>query len=231
MDTGFDNNQQAELASWKMWPHLLHLQALDQASASTLLEPEEAQKVWQSYCKSRGIDHEAPETVPSEFIGLPPEQLKSVVLRDVRIAKWKQESFGPGVAQHFARRKSALDRVVYSMVRVTSSGLARELGFRLVEGESDFAELARGYSAGEERHTCGVMGPVALGTIHPSLAVALQTAKIGELLGPLQVAEWFVLARVETHLPAELDDEMREQMIDELALLWIKEETDAKRGN
>ena len=222
MKPHFNDSQQAELASWKLWQHLSRLRQLEAASETVALTPEEADEVWQSFFRSRALNHGQPEAVPPEYEGLPPDELKSAVLRDARIEKWKEQTFGPSASDHFAKRRTLLDRVVYSVIRVEKPGLARELGFRLSEGEAEFAGLAREYSAGEERYTGGLLGPVALGSLHPALAKALHSAKPGVLLGPLQVAEWFVVARVEIHLPCELDGAMHQRMIDELAAVWME---------
>jgi len=222
----FDEKHQAELGSWRVWRHIERLRLLDAASLGVELSGDESDKAWKDFCRERQIDAAQPKVVPPEFHGLPVAQLRSVVLRDARIAKWKEKTFGPAVADHFAKRRSALDRVVYSMIRVDSPGLARELGFRLTENEAGFAELARDYSAGEERFAGGIMGPVSLGTVHPALARVLSSAKTGDLLGPIQVAEWLVLAKVEAHLAAVLDEAMRQQMVEELTSQWLENNAD-----
>ena len=56
-------------------------------------------------------------------------------------------------------RKNDLDTVIYSLLRVKSPGLARELWISLSEGEVTFAELASRFSDGPEAQTKGVIGP------------------------------------------------------------------------
>ena len=151
--------------------------------------------------------------------------LHSVVEREVRIGKWKKALFEPDAAEHFERRKPALDRVVYSLLRVKEAGLARELWFRIKEGEASFADLAPDYASGNEVYTAGIVGPVTFGAMHPALAGVLKSARAGELLKPFAVAEWFLVARVDHHLPAEFDEAMKHQMIEELATHWLDERT------
>jgi parvulin-like peptidyl-prolyl isomerase len=64
--------------------------------------------------------------------------------------------------------------------------------------------------------------------MHPALAAVLRSARAGEVLKPFAVAEWFLVARVDHHLPAKLDEEMKRQMIEELAAQWLEER---KYGN
>jgi parvulin-like peptidyl-prolyl isomerase len=127
--------------------------------------------------------------------------------------------------EHFERRKPALDRIVYSLLRVKEAGLARELWFRIKEGEATFADLAPTYASGNEIYTAGIVGPVAFGAMHPALAGVLKPARAGELLKPFAVAEWFLVARVDHHLPVEFDETMKSQMIEELCHQWLEERT------
>ena len=221
----FSESQTAELGSRRLWVQLLRSRLLEESSAGFDVDPEEVGNAWAAFCKRHQLDTENPAKVPSEFIGCPPSDLRAVVEREVRIAKWKKALFEPQAAEHFERRKPALDRVVYSLLRVKEAGLARELWFRIKEGEASFADLAPKYASGNEVYTAGIVGPVAFGAMHPGLAGVLKPARAGDLLKPFAVAEWFLVARVEHHLPVEFDDGMKQQMIEELAAHWLDERT------
>jgi parvulin-like peptidyl-prolyl isomerase len=225
MSETFTEPQITELGSRRLWIQLLRSRLLEEASAGFEPEADEVANAWASFCKRNQLDPENPAKVPSEFMGCPPALLQSVVEREVRIAKWKKALFEPQAAEHFERRKPALDRVVYSLLRVKEAGLARELWFRIKEGEATFAELAPDYASGNEVYTAGIVGPVTFGAMHPALAGVLKSARAGELLKPFAVAEWFLVARVDHQLPAEFDEAMKQQMIEELAAQWLQERT------
>ena len=59
--------------------------------------------------------------------------------------------------------------------------------------------------------------------MHPALAGILKSAPSGEVLRPFSVAEWYLVARVDHHLPAEFDDAMKAQMVEELVHIWLEE--------
>ena len=222
----FSDSQIAELASRRLWRPLLASRLVDEASASFAVGPEEIETAWASFCKRHRIDPANPApAVPAEYVGCPWERLKPIVERELRAAKWKEAVFGPEAKAHFDRRKPMLDRVVYSLLRGRDAGLARELWFRIKEGEATFADLAPDYAGGNEVYTGGIVGPVAFGAMHPSLAEVLRSARAGELLKPLAVADWFLVARVEHHLPVEFDDGMKRQMIEELTSQWLEQRT------
>jgi hypothetical protein len=225
MSENFSETQIAGLASRRLWVQWLRSRLMDEASAGFETDADEVANAWEGFCKKHRLDAENPASVPPEFTGCPPTDLKAVIEREVRISKWKKALFEPQAAEHFERRKPALDRVVYSLLRVKEAGLARELWFRIKEGEATFADLAPTYASGNEIYTAGIVGPVALGAMHPALAGVLKPARAGELLKPFAVAEWFLVARVDHHLPAEFDEPMKSQMIEELCHQWLEERT------
>jgi hypothetical protein len=213
----------AELGGYRLWKSLLRARLLDEASAGFSVDADQLDSAWLGFCKKFQTDPSTSQPVPSDFLGCPPEKLKSAIEREVRIANWKKALFEPHAEEHFERRKPALDRVVYSLLRVKEAGLARELWFRIKEGEATFADLAPTYASGNEVYTAGIVGPAAFGAMHPSLAGILKPARIGELLRPVAIAEWFLVARVEHHLPAGLDEATRAQMVEELVHIWLEE--------
>ena len=202
---------------------MLRSRLLQEASAGFEATEEEVNAAWKKFCQRHGLDSAEPAKVPGELVGCPVANLRDVVAREVRVSKWKDAVFGPQAAEHFDRRKPALDRVVYSLLRVQDAGVARELWFRLEEGEATFAELAPRYAAGNEVYTAGIVGPVQFGAMHQSLASALRPARPGDVLKPFAVADWFLVARVDHHLPAEFDEDMKRQMTEELAVQWLEE--------
>ena len=80
------------------------------------------------------------------------------VLRPEALRRFAAQRFGPGLEDRFLGSKGARDQVIYSLLRVRDSGLARELWIRLEEGEITFAEAASAFSEGPEAHRKGVMG-------------------------------------------------------------------------
>ena len=122
------------------------------------------------------------------------------------------------------QRKSQIDRVVYLLLRVKDVHLSQELFYRIQAGEADFTELVKQYSGGEEAEINGLIGPQEMSIPHPTLAQALLSLKVGEVSAPVQIADWFILVRLEKYLPAQLDKSMRRRLTDELYELWLQQE-------
>jgi parvulin-like peptidyl-prolyl isomerase len=151
-------------------------------------------------------------------------QFEKLVLKTLKLDRFKRETFGSKVDSYFLQRKSQLDRASYSLLRVQNFHLAQELFFRLEAGEATFAELAQQYSQGQEAENGGSIGPHELSIPHPTLAQKIRSLKPGQLADPLQVADWVVIVRLDIFLPAQLDQKMRVRLIEELYDRWIQQQ-------
>ena len=80
------------------------------------------------------------------------------------------------------------------------------------------------YSEGSEAQTGGLIGPVEVNAPHPRIAQVLSTCKPGQLVPPTRVGEWIVIIRLENFISAQLDDPMRQRMIDEMFRQWLNEQ-------
>lgn len=105
---------------------------------------------------------------------------------------------------------------------VKSFHLAQELFFQVQDGEADLSALIEQYSGGQADETNGLRGPHELSIPHPILAAQLRSLKPGQLSPPLQIANWFIIVRLEKYFPAQLDERMRMRSIDELYESWIQ---------
>jgi hypothetical protein len=148
-------------------------------------------------------------------------QFEQLIIRTVKLDRFKQENFASKVDSYFLQRKSQLDRASYSLLRVKDFHLVQELFFRLEAGEATFPELVKQYSQGQEAETGGSIGPHELSIPHPTLANKIRSLKPGQLAPPLQVADWFVVVRLDKYFPAQLDEKMRERLSEELYDKWI----------
>jgi parvulin-like peptidyl-prolyl isomerase len=159
-----------------------------------------------------------------DFQGLDRYHLAEIAIRNFKIDKYKQQTWTGKVESYFLKRKSQLDRAIYSLIRTNDLGIAQEVYFRSIDGEQNFAELARQYSQGAEAQTGGLIGPVELATPHPTIAHLLSTQPLGKICPPMQLEQWYVIIRPEQIIPAQLDESMRQRLIEELFQTWLQEQ-------
>ncbi|NET38109.1 MAG: peptidylprolyl isomerase [Cyanothece sp. SIO1E1] len=212
------------LAKYRLLPQLLREILIDQSIASIDCTADEEAKAHQLFCERNQLLDESQRQAWLEQRGMTLQQLQELVAREVKTEKFKQLTWGSKLESYFLQRKRQFDRVIYSLLRTQDAGIAQELYFRIQEGEQSFAELAREYSKGPEAQTGGLIGPVELSTPHPILAQLLAVSQLGQLWPPKKLGDWFVIVRLEKFLPAQLDEPMRQKLLNELFNTWMQEQ-------
>ena len=213
----------AELAGYRLWNLVRKARFYDRESLGVELGGEEQDSAWATFCERHKVNSASALPVPEEYAGCSPAHLREAAARDLRIARWKEREFALQVEGYFERQKSRLEKVIYSLLRVREAGVARELWFRIHEGEATFSDLAPLHGGGMEKLTGGIIGPVPLGSMHTVLADHLKSAREGELLKPVKIGEWHLVARLEKRIPAVLDAPIRAAILEELATKRMEE--------
>ena len=158
-------------------------------------------------------------------LGRPDDQVVGQLRRLIQRQTFMRDQFAPKAEARFLERKNELDEVVYSLLRLKNSFLARELYLQIESDESNFSDLAKRYAEGPERNTNGIIGPVSLTQAHPVLVEKLRVAQPGVLLEPFPIADWWLVVRLERYSPATFTEEVADQMCREMFNAWIAEET------
>ncbi|MBW4448216.1 MAG: peptidylprolyl isomerase [Spirirestis rafaelensis WJT71-NPBG6] len=212
------------MAGYKILPQLLSETIIDQAIANIDCTPEETESACEEFYQHWHLTNNTQKQAWLQRYGMRQQQLDSLATRNLRIEKFKQKTWGHKLESYFLKRKEQLDQAIYSLLRVKDQGLANELYFRIKEGEQSFSELAFKHSEGAEAKTGGLIGPVELRTLHPNLAQILRMSQPGEIWTPLPFGEWQVVVRLEKLIPAQLDEGMRQRLLQEKFQAWFQEQ-------
>jgi parvulin-like peptidyl-prolyl isomerase len=159
-----------------------------------------------------------------EDIERPNEEVVHRMTEGIRRRTFIEDQFAAKAEARFLDRKHELDQVVYSLLRLENSYLARELYLQIESGESNFADLAKKYAEGPERNTNGIVGPVSLTQAHPELVEKLRVSQPGVLLEPFKISDWWLVVRLERYSPATFSDEISNQMCLEMFDAWVGEQ-------
>ena len=196
-----------------------------EAIAVVEVSEEQLEKGRLGLLEQRGYDSVEQWSELLEELGRSEEEVLERLRHGIRRRSFMRERFAPKAEARFLERKNELDQVVYSLLRLESSFLARELYLQIESGESNFADLAKRYAEGPERNTNGIVGPVSLTQAHPTLVEKLRVAQPGVLLEPFRISDWWLVVRLERYSPATFTDEVSDQMCQEMFDAWIDEET------
>lgn len=209
---------------YKLIPQLQRNILIDGAIAHIQLTPKEIKAAQQKFDTQHQLFSEDTRKTFFAYTGFSTEDIEALATRPSKIEKFKQEQWGQTISSYFLKRKSQLDRAIYSMIRTQDSSLAQELYFRLQNNEDTFANVAKLYSEGPEAKLGGLVGPVSLGTLHAELARVLSISQPGQLWPVSQLGKYFVILRFEEHLPAEYDKPTKQQLLNECFEKWLAEQ-------
>lgn len=212
------------LAGYQMLPQLCRLVIIEKAIAGFELTPSEKIGVIEQFYQNNQLTTPEAQAKALKHYSMSLEQLEAVAMREVKIEKLKQATWGTKLESYFLQCKSQLDKVIYSLIRTSDAEAAQELYFRIKAGEQTFADCASLYSQGQEAQTGGMLGPVTISQPHPAIAQKLTISQPGQLWPPMKLDEWFVIVRLEKLIPAQLDDAMRSTLLNHLFETWLAEE-------
>ena len=105
-------------------------------------ENNQIKEIIKLWCKERQIKSERELNIWKKKNCLNENQWIGYITRKWRWTKWCVDKFSERIPNYYLEKKSMLDKVQYSLVRVSSENLANELYLRIKEKESTFEEIA-----------------------------------------------------------------------------------------
>ncbi len=207
----------------RLLPQLRRELAIEQAITTVVCQTEEVDLARQQFYESNRIADELERQAWLEYYSITQAELDELAVRELKLEKFKQLQWGNQLETVFFKHKAKFDKVLYSILRTSKPEVAQELFFRIQAGEQSFADAARSYAEGPEAQTGGLIGPVEVGQIHPVLAQKLMSSQPGQLHLPVQIDTWFVIVQLEKQFPAQLDQPIRQKLLDGLFENWLQE--------
>lgn len=209
------------LAQYQILPQLIKEIILDQQIKEINISPQETALCQKQFMEKYHFNHvQLQEWLQKKKLTL--SEFEAIVVKPLKIEKLKQEKFKNTVESYFLKRKPQLDQVAYSLIRLKDQNLAQELYFRIEENEQTFEQVAREYSQGAEANTGGFIDLTPLSVPHPYIAEILSTAKIGQLIPPIFINQWWVILRLEKKVSAQLNEQIKQQLMNEQYENWLQ---------
>ncbi|MCC5617687.1 peptidylprolyl isomerase [Nostoc sp. CHAB 5836] len=137
--------------------------------------------------------------------------------------KLKEHLFGATVDGTYVSNRDNYRRVALSQILVTDLATAWKIVQILREGQASFCALALEHSKGKQsQENGGFVGIRYLVELIPEIAKPLAEAKEGEIIGPVQTKVGYHVLRAEKWFPIELNQGVREQIMDSLFEVWLQ---------
>ena len=143
-------------------------------------------------------------------------ELENDVIKQAKIIEYAKKKYDNKANTRFLSRRKDLEMVVYSLIRIKSQDLAKELYFKIESEEESLEDLANKYSEGNEKYSRGIIGPVPITQGHPSLADKLRVMQQGELSEPFLLDNWWCIIRLEKLINPSFNETIKSQMCKEI---------------
>lgn len=221
-----------ELRRWGMEGIIKRESTRDRLIGKTSpLTEDQRQNALRAYLSHMGIntDKELKKWMQTEF--LDDSQLQCRSERFYIWLKTCEKRFRNQMLSLFLKRKSQLDRAVYSLHWVDEEALAHELFIRLKERECSFEQLF--CSIPDDRKEglpSGKHGPTKLEMLPDALAQILRVSTPGQVWPPREAEGGWVILQLEELQPAIFDKRLKQQFALELGDRWLKEQMESKQG-
>ncbi|MEM9486986.1 MAG: peptidylprolyl isomerase [Cyanobacteria bacterium P01_F01_bin.116] len=209
------------LRRYQLLPQLQRDLIIDQAIASIQLTSDDIRTACQQFDMRYSLFSVEDQHSFCRQRGLVPDELEALAIRQFKVQRFKQDKWEHKVGALYSKRKHDFDQVIYSLIRTRDSSLAQDIYFRIQKNEDTFANLAKIYSKGSSAEVGGLVGPVSLMQPHRAIARLLSVSQVGQLWFPIPIGEWFVILRLEERRSAELNDTLKQRLLDECFETWI----------
>ncbi len=206
---------------------ILQKKVIDKAARERGLTvtPEEIQVVGDQLRREKRLE-KAADTIAwlaDQMVSV--EDLEAGICDRLLTQKLAEHLFSKEVEKNFVQNKLQFDQIILYQIIVTNLQLAREIFYQIQEGEISFFDAAHLYDIDENRrHLCGCEGKVYRWGLKPDIAVAVFSAKPGEVIRPIETERGYNLFMVEKFLPAELTPERYQEILHNMFNEWLANE-------
>ena len=147
----------------------------------------------------------------------------SLIIRNWIWKEWCKEKFKDKLYDYFVSKKSKLERVIYSLIRVKDRNVANELYMRIKENEEPFWKIAKNYSDGPEKYSEGRIGPTRMSDLNPYIYKLLEISELGQLWPPKRLNEWWIILKLDRRIKLELNEDLKNNLFLELGEHYLNE--------
>lgn len=138
--------------------------------------------------------------------------------------KLKEHLFGGTIDGAYTSNRDNYRRVALSQILVTDVATAWKIAQQLREQGASFCALALEYSKGRLSHdNGGFVGTRYLVELTPEVAEAIKNVNAGEIVGPIHSSLGIHILRVEKWFSVEFNQQVRDQVMEALFQVWLKD--------
>lgn len=206
---------------------ILCQQIIEKASQerNLIVEPEEVQAEADQFRYDHKLESASQTFEWLEDQLLTPDDWEAGIYERLLTKKLAENLFEKQVETYFAQSKVQYEQAILYRILVPYHALAQEIFYQIEEEEISFFEAAHLYDIDEYRRlACGFEGKISRWQLKPDVAARVFGASPREVIGPIQSDDNFELLMVEDFIPAELTQDVRQKILNQLFDEWLESE-------
>jgi len=204
-------------------PNVLREWLLDHSLAEVELDAGHDEQLLSDFRQTNGFEEEDAFQRFLQQRQLDEALLKQSLSRPHRVVRYREERWGPRANSLYLQNKDRYDRIVYRRLQSIDADVMQEVYFRLKDGEESWESLARQFHPTNPAAE-GRLGPLPVADVEPALLEELRRAGLNKVIKPMQLGQDIVVAQLEELLPAEMNDELRQQLLRDAFDEWLADE-------
>ena len=143
--------------------------------------------------------------------------------RSLQLEILKKNLFSAKVQSYFLANKEQFDMFSYSLIRSSSRSKSMNSIFVFLKMKTLFS-LSSQFSEGPESDSNGFISLRPLKSIHPEIAERLRISRPGQLWQPFQIANSWILIRLEKVVHSSLDEKTSSSILSKLFDSWLDDQ-------
>ncbi len=217
-------------AQYKEVCHRILYQGIVEQAAQergVIVTPEDIQQEADSFRRQHRLEKSSDTLAWLTNQHMTPDDWELGIRDRVLSQKLSEAMFAKEAEKMFAENRLNYDRVSLYQIVFSDDKLAQEIFYQVEEDEISFYEAAHLYDIDELRQArCGYEGILYRWSLQPAIAAAVFASEPGQVVGPIALEKSYHLIMMEKFLTAELTDELRKELLNQLFQQWLEAELD-----
>lgn len=144
---------------------------------------------------------------------LPKSKIKMYATCENLMLKWASNEWGHRLESLYLERKSSLDQISCSLIRVVDPLLASEIYHRLRSDNVPFDQLSWQFGEGPERKNSGLFPLMRVSQLPDGFMPLIRKLNEGDVLKPHRIGKWNVIIQLHKYVQSQFNVETQELIL------------------
>lgn len=145
------------------------------------------------------------------------------VLLGFKLDKLRTQMAAPKLEEYFLKQKSLLEQVELNCLIFDEQELATSIKNQIVENKTTLEQVVKEYSLMNTSQVKVLRGLTRRQNLSPEIRQAITSAKVGELVGAVEMVGKWCLFKIEQVIPAVLDKQLQKEIENQILQEWLAE--------